>query len=246
MVKAEIDSCSVQTATAMGVGMIYVHETHEIVGGKMDEFAAAVRDVWRPRLEEHGGARLVWYWELTHGTGASYQAISLTAVRDWETWGDLVGRGIVRDWQREASALRKDVVAKVMLPAEWSPLQVVSLDDAWPLKEVESPTMYLHDTGWPFPGKLEPYVEALGRVLKPQEARTGMMSVAACFATAPGTGRQHEVLLLQRLDKWEPFARLLTEGEHNAPKGGWMEEGLKYRDRWESKLLRCACWSPRQ
>jgi len=25
-----------------------------------------------------------------------------------------------------------------------------------------------------------------------------------------------------------------------------MEEGLRYRDRWESKLLRCARWSPRQ
>ena len=29
-------------------------------------------------------------------------------------------------------------------------------------------------------------------------------------------------------------------------RGGWMVEGLTYRDRWESKLLRCAHWSPRQ
>ena len=54
------------------------------------------------------------------------------------------------------------------------------------------------------------------------------------------------MLLLQRLDSWDAFARLLTDGEHNAPKGGWMEEGLKYRDRWESNLLRCARWSPKQ
>src|SRR2546425_8923209 len=74
------------------VQKIYVHETHEVVGGKMEEFGEAVRTTWRALLEERAEARLLWYWELTHGTGASYQAITLTAVRDWATWGDLVAR----------------------------------------------------------------------------------------------------------------------------------------------------------
>jgi len=39
---------------------------------------------------------------------------------------------------------------------------------------------------------------------------------------------------------------LITSGETGQQRGGWMVEGLKYRDRWESKLLRCANWSPRQ
>src|SRR5262249_10253768 len=138
------------------------------------------------------------------------------------------------------------VVAKIMEPVAWSPLRTVDLAAASADERSEHPGLYLHDTGWPFPGQLDAYVEALGRVLKPQESHTGMVSITGCFATAPGAGRQHEVLILQRIDSWEHFARLLTVGEANAPKDGWMEEGLRYRDRWESKLLRCARWSPRQ
>jgi len=54
--------------------MIYVHEVHEILGGKMAEFGEAVRAEWRPLVEEGDGARLLWFWQLAHGTGASYQA----------------------------------------------------------------------------------------------------------------------------------------------------------------------------
>src|SRR5258705_13862563 len=57
-----------------GATMIYVHEVHDVRGGKMPEFADAVRTEWRPLVEESGDARLMWFWELTHGTGPSYQA----------------------------------------------------------------------------------------------------------------------------------------------------------------------------
>jgi hypothetical protein len=73
-----------------------------------------------------------------------------------------------------------------------------------------------------------------------------MISVVGCWTVAPGTGRQHEVVLLQRIEDWAQFSRLLTAGEQGRQRGGWMEEGLRWRDRWESKLLRCARWSPRQ
>ena len=225
--------------------MVFVHEVHEVAGGKMAEFASAVRSGLQPELERRGTARLLWYWEVTHGTSASYQAVSLTAVCDWAAWGEIADDERLAAWRRETTSLRKDVVAKILLPVAWSPLREVDLV-AVGSAEVETPAMFLHDTGWPFPGKLEPYVDALGRVLKPQEERSGMMHVAAVFATAPGAGRQHEVVILQRINRWDAFARLLTEGERNAPKGGWMEEGLRYRDRWESKLLRCARWSPMQ
>ena len=72
--------------------MLFLHEVHDVVGGKMDEFGEAVRNEWRPLVEEHGEARLLWFWNLTHGTGPSYQAVSITAVRDWQTWGALIAR----------------------------------------------------------------------------------------------------------------------------------------------------------
>jgi hypothetical protein len=230
--------------------MIYVHEVHEVLGGKMDEFADAVRSTWRPLVEEGNGARLLWFWQLTHGTGPSYQAVSITAVRDWATWGEIVARAATdarfRDWQRKVWTLRREVTAKVLLPAPWSPLRGVDLSAPAETREVETPALYLHDTGWPFPGKLEEYVDALGSIFYPQTLNARMISVAACWIVAPGTGRHHEVVLLQKIEDWEQFSRLLTRGEQGAQRGGWMEAGLRYRDRWESKLLRCTRWSPRQ
>ena len=227
--------------------MIFVHEVHEVAGGKMEEFGEAVRTVWRPLIEEHRQARLLWFWELAHGTGASYQAVSLTAVHDWAAWGDLVARAAdFREWRRHVSTLRREVTAKMLLPAAWSPLADVDLGVEPTAGEAERPALYLHDTGWPFPGQLEAYVDALGTVFLPQTRQTRMISVVGCWTVAPGTGRHHEVVLLQRIEDWPRFAELLARGEQGAQRGGWMVEGLRYRDRWESKLLRCTPWSPRQ
>jgi len=228
--------------------MIFLHEIHEVVGGRMAEFEESVRTVWRPRVERDGEARLVWFWLHTHGTGPSYQAVSITAVRDWAAWGRLVDRARqdkdLRDWSREVCSLRREVTSKILLPTPWSPLQEVDLAAAAD-ETAKEPVLHLHDTGWPFPGKLDAYVEALGRVFYPATKRSGMISVEACWTVAPGTGRHHEVVLLQKIHDWERFSHLLTQGEGPAAKGEWMEEGLKHRDRWESKLLRTARWSPR-
>jgi hypothetical protein len=217
----------------------------------MEEFGDAVRTHWRPLLEEDAAARLLWFWELAHGTGASYQAVSITAVRDWAAWGALVARAAAdarhREWQRHVWTLRHEVTAKILLPTPWSPLQQVDLTAApAPSAATDTPALHLHDTGWPFSGKLEEYVSALGKVFLPQTARARMISVVACWTVAPGTGRHHEVVLLQRIEDWEQFSRLITRGEQGAQRSGWMEEGLRYRDRWESMLLRCAAWSPWQ
>jgi NIPSNAP len=230
--------------------MIFLHETHEIVAGKATAFEEAVRTGWRPLVEERGDARLLWFWEHTHGTGPSYQAISITAVRDWATWGALVERGRTdarfRDWDKRAWELRRDVTRKILLPTDWSPLREVDLTAAPAVGTTDTPTMYLHDTGWPFPGKLEDYAAALGSIFHPQVQQSRMISVEACWTTAPGTGKHHEVVLLQKILDWDRFGHLITRGETGQQGTGWMVEGLKYRDRWESKLLRCARWSPRQ
>src|SRR5262245_11490765 len=149
-------------------GMLFVHETHEVAGGKMEEFEEAVRTLWRPLVEERGEARLLWFWHLTHGTGASYQAVSITAVRDWATWGALQERvaqdARFRDWQRRVWQVRREVTAKILVPAPWSPLRDVDLEAAPAPPAGDAPALYLHDTGWPFSGMLDDYVSALGAI----------------------------------------------------------------------------------
>jgi hypothetical protein len=230
--------------------MLFVHETHEVVAGEMQAFEEAVRTEWAPLVAEHGEARLLWFWEHTHGTGPSYQAISISAVRDWAAWGMLVERARTdarwRDWDARVWALRREVTRKLLQPTAWSPLQAIDLTAPPDAVAAERPGMYLHDTGWPFAGKLDAYATALGAVFHQQVQQTRMLSITACWITAPGTGRHHEVVLLQKILDWDRFAQLLTRGESGAQRGGWMVDGLQYRDRWESKLLRCARWSPWQ
>lgn len=230
--------------------MIFLHETHQVAGGKVLEFAEAIRTRWRPLVEERNEARLLWFWELGHGTGASYQVVSITAIRDWATWGALVERSASDPrWREVESALwelRRETRRKLLLPAPWSPLQGVDLAAPPVDATVDAPALYLHDTGWPYQGGLDAYVDALGSIYYPQVKQSKMISVEACWRVAPGTGRHHEVVLLQRILDWPRFTELLARGEQGAQRGGWMVEGLRFRERWESKLLRCARWSPRQ
>src|SRR5207249_1987300 len=154
--------------TSLVDAMLFLHEVHDVAGGKMDEFGEAVRDEWCPLVEERGEARLLWFWQLAHGTGASYQAVSITAVRDWQTWGTLVERSATDSrfvaWRRRMWTLRREVTAKLLVPAAWSPLQAVDLVAPATAPDGDAPAMYLHDTGWPFTGKLDEYVAALGSV----------------------------------------------------------------------------------
>jgi hypothetical protein len=177
--------------------MLFLHETHEVVGGHMEEFGAFMRDEWRPLVEAEGSARLLWCWELTHGTGASYQAVTVTGVRDWTSWGALATRMQEeprwRDWRRRAGELRRDTVSKLLVPASWSPNATIDLSKP----PVDEPALFLHDTGWPFPGRLDDYVAALGSVYLAQIQKTRMISLEACWVVAPGTGKHHEAILLQ-------------------------------------------------
>jgi hypothetical protein len=211
----------------------------------MAAFEDSLRTVWRPRTEARNDARLVWFWHHTHGTGPAYQAVSITAFRDWTALGDHFRRlgddPELRAWTRDVSADRRDVVSKVLVPAPWSPLQEVDFATP-PAAPSAEPVLHLHDTGWPFPGKLDDYVGALGRIFYPQVKQSAMISIEACWTVA--AGRFHEVVLLQRIHDWSRFSNLLTKGEMPSRPGQWMSEGLKYRDRWESKLLRTATWSP--
>ena len=62
--------------------MLFLHEVHQVAGLHEDEFEAAFREGWMPTLAKDDDARLLWYANLAHGSGASYQVVTVTAVRD--------------------------------------------------------------------------------------------------------------------------------------------------------------------
>ena len=133
--------------------MLFVHEVHKVDGRKEDEFEAAYREGWMPLLAKGDDARLLWYANHAHGSGVSYQVVTITGVRDgaaWERLARSMQNGDLHDWVREADTYRHDVNARIMLPVYWSRIQEVDFD-AVPTDGAEHElSLFMEDTGWPY------------------------------------------------------------------------------------------------
>ena len=233
--------------------MLYVHEVHKVVGRNAAEFEAAYREGWLPALASGSEARLLWYFDLAHGSGLSYRSVTVTAVADGAAWARLAERvasGDLRSWARHLDGLEHESRGRILCPLAWSP-PVDSLEDVPTEPGEHEPAMYMEDTMWPFPGKLAEYVDAAGAVYRPAihaEDSHVHLKIALALRTMPGAGRSPEVTLLQRLTSVPPLIQLLTSdipAELTGP-GSWMHDALELRDQWRSRLLRTSAWSPLQ
>ena len=235
--------------------MLFLHETHRVVGSRAEDFEAAFRDAWMPALAKENDARLLWYLNQAHGTGPSYTVVTITALRDgdaWERHSQRTETGDMRAPAAELDEMRHEAQSKLLAPVSWSSLQEVGLEDV-PSGDVDRPpALYMEDTVWPYPGALEDYLCAAGTlyahdtIAKRMAEGTSLLDLRAAFRTVAGSRADSEVVLWQRVIRPELLVRLLTQeipAEHRGP-GTWMREALAYRDRWESRLLRTAAWSP--
>src|SRR5258708_19919712 len=110
--------------------MLFLHETHRVDGRKEDEFEAHFRDGWMPTLAKGDEARLLWYTNHAHGSGVSYNVVTITGVRDgaaWERLTQRLQRGDLQAWVRSVDHLPHHSTAKILLPVYWSPPPPVDL-----------------------------------------------------------------------------------------------------------------------
>jgi hypothetical protein len=232
--------------------MLFLHETHEVVGAREDEFETAYREGWMPTLAESDDARLLWYANLAHGSGASYRVVTITGIADGAAWESLARRaqtGDLKPWMREVDNLRHDVTAKLLLPVEWSPIQEVDLATV-PTDGATHPlSMFMEDTGWPS-SALDAYIRMWDEIYyRPLSVTSQILDIQACFQVAHGSYKRREAMLWQKISPANDYAtlvRLLTTDiapEHRGP-GTYMFDALKYRDQWQSRLLRTSAWSP--
>lgn len=238
--------------------MLVVHEVHQVAGRAAETFADHYRDGWAPALAAGGsGARLLWFLEQAHGTGPSYTFVTLTAVASFGELAALderVRHGDLRSWRADLDGLRHQATAKVLAPTAFSPLTTLDLD-AVPVvaPEPRGPDLplFMEDTAWPHPGGLDAYLEGAGSLYVKTLARAAehgrnVLELVAAFTPVYGSGPAREVVLWQRVARPEllgPLLRREVPAEHRAP-GTWMHDALDLRDRWESRLLRVAPWSP--
>ena len=233
--------------------MLYVHETHHVIGKQEEAFVQTMKDDWLPLIEADGSARLLWVWKQAHGTGPGYRYITLHQVEDWNAWGALADAyhhkgSALHDWYENAWKSRYKVESKLMTPVEWSPTpdlppKGTAIDRA--------PTVYLHDVAYPFSGGVTKYIQTLGAKYFPYLGDHRMLSMKLCLRVAPGAGEPHEVVLVQKINDTDSFSRLLYAGEATPASGqpakgesNWMEVGLTVRDQWLSQMFRTLRWSP--
>lgn len=232
--------------------MLFVRELHEVVGAREDAFEAAYRERFAPVLARGADARLLYYLHLAHGSGPSYHVVTITALRDATSFGALAQRmldGDLAELARELDALRHDTSAKLLVPLPWSPLRLDLA--AVPAAADHDPALYMEDTVWPYEGRLDDYIARAGthyrgELAKRAEERRSMIELQAGFRCAWGAGRRREIVLWQRVTDPRALQQLLTHEIPAAYKrpGSWMHDALELRDRWESRLLRSARWSP--
>jgi hypothetical protein len=232
--------------------MLFVHETHRVVGSKEDDFEAAFREGWMPMLAKEDDARLLWYTNHAHGSGVSYNVVTITAVKDataWERLAMRMQRGDLKEWARSVDQLRHDVLGKVLIPVHWSRIQEVDLASVPTDGAEHEPTLFMEDTGWPY-SSLDEYIQCWWDIYyEPMQhlpAEMQMLDIQACFQVAHGSYRRREAMLWQKIRSAEMLAGLLASDfppEHRQP-GTYMYDALAYRDQWESRLLRTSIWSP--
>ncbi|HEX3284056.1 MAG TPA: hypothetical protein VHT50_05195 [Mycobacterium sp.] len=232
--------------------MLFVHETHRVVGTREDEFEAAYREGWMPTLAEGDDARLLWYTNQAHGSGRSYTVVTITGIADGAAWERLALRaqtGDLAPWMRELDSLRHDVTGKMLLPVDWSPLQHVDLSLVPTDGATHELSLFMEDTGWPH-APLDDYIRSWDEIYyRPLSKTSQILDIQVCFQVAHGSYRRREAMLWQKISSANDYAtlvRLLTSDiapEHRGP-GTYMFEALKYRDQWESRLLRTSAWSP--
>ncbi|MEY2476436.1 MAG: hypothetical protein QOG87_1751 [Actinomycetota bacterium] len=236
--------------------MLLVHEVHHVIGRHADAFEACYRESWMAAFADTTDARLLWFLHQAHGTGPAYTMVTVTAVPSATALGELqdrVRRGDLQAWASEVDSYRHDATAKVLEPASFSPLVELDLSTVptAPVERSGELALFMEDTAWPHPGHLDAYLERASSLYvetlqRAAAAGRGLLELVAVLVPAFGAGPEREVVLWQRLAQPQGLLPLLSRevpAEYQGP-GTWMREALEVRDRWESRLLRVAAWSP--
>jgi hypothetical protein len=230
--------------------MLFLHEVHRVKGTRAHEFAAKYRE-WIGILGETDYARLIWYGDHAHGTGPAYQVVSYTAIVDARAWQELglrLQRGDLQLWLRDVDGMRHDVRSKLLVPLHWSPIQDLDLDAVPADAREHERTLVMEDTGWPSV-PLDDYTAFWNSdYYIPLTQGHYWYEVTAAFQPAFGTGLRPEAILWQKLFDHTELMKLFALGDETSDKsptpGSFIEKALRYRDQWESKLLRLSAWSP--
>ncbi|HEX3980847.1 MAG TPA: hypothetical protein VHW93_06470 [Acidimicrobiales bacterium] len=233
--------------------MLFLQETHRVIGRHATAFEDIVRHEWMGALARSPDTRLLWYLNHAMGSGPAYEVVTITAVRNGAAWQELTRRmtdGDLAEPTDRLDACRHEVEGKVLLPVYWSALQEVDLDAVPTDGATHGLSVYMQDTGWP-DAPLDDYIELWDhdywQIMRQTPPDKKLLDIQACFQVAHGSGIRPEAILMQKIMNFSTLGNLLTRHEDHDPTtwpGTYMAKGLELRDQWQSKLLRTSAWSP--
>jgi hypothetical protein len=233
--------------------VLFLHETHRVMGRHAEAFEALVRDEWMGALARADDTRLLWYLNHAMGSGPAYEVVTVTGLSGgaaWEALGTRMREGDLSDLSVRLDLARHEVEGKLLLPVYWSALQEVDLATVPTEPSTHELSLYMQDTGWP-DAPLDEYIALWDhdywQIMRQTPPERKLLDIQACFQVAHGAGIRPEAILMQKVMSFDTLGRLLTTAEEHDPTtwpGTYMAKGLEVRDQWESKLLRTSAWSP--
>ena len=227
--------------------MLFVHETHQVIGRHAHEFESVYRSEWMPAVALDDGARLLWYADHAHLTCFAYYVLTITALRDGNAWERLAHRihgGDLREMARTLDGMRHDVEAQVLRPAPWSTLTDLDLGSVPSVETEHDSVLYVEDT---FRTR-DQIDETLARNLEvgATDGSDGSLAeTVGCFFAAHAETGADDVVLWQRVRQPElllPSLMKRSEIRADTHNGGRVvSDGI---ERLDSTLQRVARWSP--
>jgi hypothetical protein len=232
--------------------MLWLHQVHQLAPSTRDTFEGLVRDEWLPAVASRPGARLAWFGTSSRGAVHGDEAIAITAVCDGQALAELGARIHDGDLTALAAALarqRAGVETRLLESLDYDPLKITSVAEIPAEAQQQPGRYYMHDFVPPALGNMTGYEDMMReRYMALTEQDLSGVALRMSCRTIPGGGPVPEMFNLSEIRSIDALERLVSEEiprEYKAM-GTWMWTALAARDRWTTRLVRSATWSPLQ
>lgn len=228
--------------------MLLVLEKHHVKGSSAPDFDATFQE-GAALLATSSGARLAWYFDVAHGTGPSYVAISAIAMKDLEVWHALAERiseGDLSAWSRKLESLRYSRYSETFVASSWSWIETIPIENLPLAPTAKEKTMFLLEYVWPTV-PIADYMldqERLWGGARPL-SQSGCVQLMAACTTIYGAGRRSAAMFLKKIIDLESFRHFISgDTADGSLQTYYAEQNAHYGAIWDSYLLRTSSWSP--
>ena len=228
--------------------MILLHQVHLLKPDTATAFEELTRDRLLSQIASET-ARFAFYAVPTGAAIHQDEVITMIALEDGRALGEFserVREGDLTGTVSQLASLQTDVTTRLLKPLDYDPAKL-RLEDI-PVSLTTKPAVsYMHDFVPPVIGQNMAYVDMMReRYMALTETELSGVVLRYSWETVWGGGPVPEMFNLSEIRSPNALLQLVGKeipGEYKQI-GSWMWDALGVRDRWTTRLLRSATWSP--